>query len=202
MLRAVRRILIIAGIALAVLLVASQLALPSLAERRVEDRLTEGGGEAEASVTALPAARLLFGDGDSFRLEASALDLELDRETEVFERLDGFGEVEIGIEDFRAGPFTISSFGLDRDGDGPYRLVTIGETSGAALADYGVERLGLPGFAAVFLGASNAAVPIELEMELMSADGEIEVTAGGGTVAGVPAGPLAELITAAIVERL
>jgi hypothetical protein len=35
-----------------------------------------------------------------------------------------------------------------------------------------------------------------------SDDGRIRVTEGGGTVAGVATGPLAELITAAIVVRL
>jgi hypothetical protein len=39
-------------------------------------------------------------------------------------------------------------------------------------------------------------------MELTSEDGRIQVVSGGGTVAGVPTGPLAELITSAVVIRL
>jgi hypothetical protein len=39
-------------------------------------------------------------------------------------------------------------------------------------------------------------------MEMTSEDGRVQVTGGGGEVAGVPTGPLAELITAAIVVRI
>ena len=39
-------------------------------------------------------------------------------------------------------------------------------------------------------------------MELTSDDGRITVTSGGGSVAGFPTGPLAELITRAIVVQL
>jgi hypothetical protein len=39
-------------------------------------------------------------------------------------------------------------------------------------------------------------------MELVSGDDGIEVTSGAGTVAGIPTGPIGELITAAIVSRL
>ncbi len=39
-------------------------------------------------------------------------------------------------------------------------------------------------------------------MELTSADGRLDVVSGGGTVAGIPTGPLAQLITSAIVVRI
>ena len=39
-------------------------------------------------------------------------------------------------------------------------------------------------------------------MELTSDDGRVRVVSGGGTVAGVPTGPLAELLTSAIVVQL
>jgi hypothetical protein len=39
-------------------------------------------------------------------------------------------------------------------------------------------------------------------MGLQSDDGRIVVVSGGGTVAGIPTGPLAELITSAIVIQL
>jgi hypothetical protein len=52
------------------------------------------------------------------------------------------------------------------------------------------------------LGPAETAVPVRLDMELTSEDGRIQVVSGGGTVAGVPTGPLAELITSAVVIRL
>ena len=191
----------VAAIAVA-LLVVSQFAIPGLAESEVEDRLTEGGGDADASVSALPAVRLLFGDGDRLQVEGSGLDLELDQETEVFERLDGFGEVEISISDFRAGPIAVRSFDLARDGSSPYRLVSSGEASPAEMVELGAESLGLPGGGLAGLAFDDEPVPVELDMELESADGEFEVVSGESTIAGISTGVLGELITEAIVSRL
>ena len=39
-------------------------------------------------------------------------------------------------------------------------------------------------------------------MELTTDGGRVEVVSGGGNVGGVPTGPLAELITSAVVVRL
>ena len=73
------------------LLAASQVLLPSLAARKVENRLTEGGGGADVTLGAVPAVRLLWSDGERFEVEAHDLDLELDEDLGVFDRLDGFG---------------------------------------------------------------------------------------------------------------
>jgi hypothetical protein len=188
-------------------LVASQLLLPDLAADEVEDRLTEGGGSAEVSLAALPALRLLFGDGDSFEVSASELDLELDQQGEVFDRLDGFGEINVAITDFAAGPFELESFALERDGSGPYRLLSEGTTTAAALLSYGAESLGLAGgpLATAAIGSlldTDRVIPVELDMELVSDEGRVQVVSGGGTIAGLPTGPFAQLITSAIVVRL
>lgn len=202
-----RTALIVAGAAVAVLLVASQLLLPGLAEREVEDRLTEGGGEADVSVSAIPAARLLFDDGDRFQVTASGLDLDLDERIEVFDRLDGFGEVDVAVTDTDAGPFAVESFALTRMAPAPYRLVSSSTTTAADLAAYSAATFGFAGpLAGIALDevfeTADATIPIELDMALTSDGGRIEVVGGGGTIAGFPAGPLAELITAAIVVRL
>jgi hypothetical protein len=201
------RLVVIAIAALVlVVVVASQLALPRIAERQVTNRLTAGGGEASVSVSAFPAARLLFNDGARFEVRASGLDLDLTRQTEVFDRLDGFGEVDIAIDDFSAGPFALQSFTLIRSGSAPYSFTSRGQAAPADVVDFGVDRLGLPGggilgdLAGQALG--NVPVPFALDLELASNDGRIVVVAGGGTVAGLPAGPLAQLLTAAIVVRL
>jgi hypothetical protein len=197
----------IAAIAVVVaLLVASQLLLPGIAERDVENRLTEGGGEADVSVSAFPAARLLFDDGSRFEVRASELQLDLSERLEVFDRLDGFGEVDVLIDDFVAGPLEISSFTLTRAGDDPYHLTSVGMASPAELVDLGADQLGLPGgdvlggLTGITLG--EAPVPIELDMQLVSEGDGIEVAEGDSTVAGVPTGPLGELIAASIVSRL
>ena len=202
-----RRILLAAGIVIVVALVLSQVLLPGYASKRIEDRLTEGGGTASASVDAFPAARLVFGDGDKLTVSGSGLDLPLDSNQDVFGRLDGFDSVDVHLDDFRAGPFAVTSFELTRNGSDSYQLVTSSTTTGADLVGYGAEQLGIPGVPLLqfFAGRApegNQEIPIHLDMGLESDDGRIRVVSGGGTVAGYPAGPLAELITAAIVVRL
>ena len=200
--------IIVAGVAVFAL-VASQVLIPSLGERRVEDRLTEGGGSAEVTLGALPAARLLFSDGERFEVDARDLELDLDEEVEVFDRLDGFSIVDVSIEDTVAGPFELESFRLTRDGEGPYRVVASGATTAGGLAEAGLETVELPGesLADLFLDglfgdADEAPVPVELDLELTSDDGRVQVVSGGGTVAGFETGSLAQLITSAIVVQL
>ncbi len=189
-------------------LVASQILIPALGEQRVEDRLTAGGGSADVTLDAFPAARLLFSDGERFEVEARDLSLDLDEEVEVFDKLDGFGLVDVSIVESIAGPFELDSFSLTRDGDGPYRLVSSGSASPSALTEYGFERFQLPGEGLIdalldpFLDDADVPVPLDLDMELVSDDGRIRVVSGGGTIAGLPMGPLAELLTAAIVVQL
>lgn len=199
--------LIVAGV-FVFAFVAAQVLVPSLGERQIESRLTEGGGSAEVTLGAFPAPRLLFSDGERFEVEASGLRLDVDESVGVFDRLDGFGIVDVSIADSTAGPFELESFTLTRDGSGPYRLVSRGTASPTALADYGFERYQLPGEGLIdalldpFLDEADVPLPVDLDMELTSDEGRIQVVAGGGTVAGISMGPLAELLTSAIVVRL
>jgi hypothetical protein len=193
-------------IAVVLILVASQLLVPGIAERQTEDRLTAGGGSASVSLSAFPALRLLFDDGSRFEARGSGLDIELDQRVDVLDRLDGFSEVDVLIDDLVAGPLDVARFQLTRDGSDPYHLLSSAQASPAALVDLGADALGLPGgdlfggLAGQALG--DAPVPIELDMDLVSSDEGIEVTSGGSTVAGIPTGPIGELITSAIVARL
>ena len=93
--------MIVAGVVVFVL-VASQVLIPTLGERRVEDRLTEGGGSAE--VTREPSRRSgCCSPMASASRSTRDLDLDLDEEVEVFDRLDGFSIVDVSIEDSVAG---------------------------------------------------------------------------------------------------
>ena len=205
---AMPRWLIVAALGLAVALATSQLLLPSIAEREVEERLTEGGGSAQVTMSAVPAVRLLFTDGKRFEIEASDLTLDLDEDLDAFERLDGFEEVAISIHDSSAGPFELEAFELAREGAGAYSMTSSGHASAAALADFGADSLGIPGgpvagmAAQALLGEAGEHVPIELDMRLASAEGTVEVVEGDATVAGFPAGPIAEIIASSIASRL
>jgi hypothetical protein len=202
------RIAAIAVAAIVLLLVLTQLFLPGIGEGAIEDRLTEGGGIADVSLSATPAARLLWGGGDRIAIDATGLDLDLeDPEPEVFENLDRFDDVEIAVASSRAGPVDLDNFLLTRDGDSAYSLVATGATSVADLAEFFADDFELPGgdILGGVLGATGvggADLDVELDMQLTSDDGRIEVVEGEGEVAGIPTGPLAALITQAILQRL
>jgi hypothetical protein len=204
------RIVLFTSAAIVLLLVLTQLFLPGIGEGAIEDRLTENGGVADVSLSAVPAARLLWGDGDEVKLDATGIELELVVEPDdpVFADLDRFGDVEITLHDSIAGPFDIESFVLTRSGDGePYTLRSESTTSVSELAKFGIDRGGLPGSGIVgaIIGATGLGgveVPVELDMKVVSDDGRLHVIQGGGTVAGFPTGPLAELLTSAIAVEI
>src|SRR5690606_34903833 len=147
---------------------------------------------------------LLWGSGDSIAVDATGLELDLTDERRVFDNLDRFDDVEIVLAGTAAGPMDLDDFVLTRAGDEPYFLRASGSASVSDLARFGIDSTGLPGAGVVgsildFTGVAGADIPIELDMQLASDDGRIRVIEGGGTVGGIPTGPLAELLTAAIV---
>lgn len=205
----VRPALILAGLSAVALLVISQFAIPWLAENQVESRLTERGGEASVELSAFPALALLFNDGDRLSIEAREVVLEesgADRR-ETLRRLDGFDEVGISVSDSIAGPMAIDSFEMKRVAEeAPYELEMAGTTTGSDLAGFGAEQLG---FDAPFLdeiagsfGAGRTEIPVELDLEVISREGRLAVRDGAATIAGVPTGPVVEIVLAAIVARL
>lgn len=196
--------------ALAAALVASQLALPPYLEGRIADRLTERGGSADVSLSALPGLRLLAGDGDRIEVAGSGLRVELAGERPaLFEKLDGFGAVDVRLADVRAGPFDTRSFRLARPGGSrAYRLTVSATTSLRELSAYAGSRLAGPlggaagRLAGEALPLARRPLPLELDVEIESRDGRPRIVSGAGSVAGLPAGPLAEAIAGAIVARL
>lgn len=197
---------ILAGL-LVVVLVASQLAIPPMASRSIEDRLTEGGGTADVEASGFPALRLLLGSGSRLEIDGAGLVLPLgDEDSEgVFGRLDDFGAVDIELADVRVGPLALDSMALAGSGAADYEFTATGNTDARSLAIFGASRLDVPG--AGLLGflpgdAGEEPIALDLDMRLRSDDGRIVVTEGGGEVAGFETGPLAALITSAIVVRL
>jgi hypothetical protein len=191
--------------------IGQQLLLPPLAEDEVVDRLERYGGDVRVSLSAFPALRLLASDGESIELVGSGLRLDLDEEpVDAFERLDGFDEVRLALTDVDAGPLAIDSFALRRgEEDDTYSLELDGETSPRELARYlGRQAAGPLGgvlgdaFAGLVVPAPAAAVPLRVEAEIRSEDGLAQAETASGSVAGIPAGPLAEIVADAVVRRL
>lgn len=200
-----RRALLVLAVAVAALAAASELLLPGIVERRIQHRLTAGGGSASVSVSAQPALRLLFGggeklvvrgEGDTLRLPS----LDAAPKDDVLGRLDGFGEVQLHLRDLHAAPFDVRSVDLvRRSGSGLYRLRLDATASATGLGQYVAGTLGSLGAA---LLAPSATLPVAGTFALRSDHGRAELVSGDASVAGIPVGPLGAAVLVAIVDRL
>ncbi len=192
------------------LLVLAQLLLPAYLEERVAGRLTEEGGSAEVSLSAFPALRLLAGEGEHFEVRGRGLRFVPGRGGQVLAHLDGFDEVSLEVDDLSAGPVEASRFTLHRSrADQPYRTSMEGRiTPREAIELIGSKAGGVLGGIAGGLagdalpGAGDVEVPLTLDAELASRGGRAEVVHTDATVAGLPAGPVAELVVSAVAADL
>jgi hypothetical protein len=202
-----RRLAIRLGSLALTLLLVTQLALPPYLEGRAEDRLTDHGGEAEVDMGAIPALRLLAGDGKYLHIRASRLSVDLENDQkDVFRRLDDFGEVTVAVSDSRAGPFSIRSFWVRRKADRLYDVLIDGDGTAGDVARYAGARLGggfgqaLAGLAAGALGEFGRPIPFSARMEIETASGEPVARDVTGQVDGLPAGPLAQIVANALLS--
>jgi hypothetical protein len=203
----------VAGIlvTLALLAVAGQVALPRYIAGRAEDRLEEGGGSSDVSLSAIPALTLLGGRGRSIEVSGSGLVFDLDDQPEQpFERLDGFERVDVSLDRLEAGPLEVDRFELNRDGrDEDYRLMVEATTTPRELAsELGAQAGGALGglvgslATGILPEGGRTPVPLELSATVDSVDGRPDVVEATGSVAGLPAGPLTELVVGAVLDRL
>jgi len=206
-----RRFLVGILVAVVVVAIAAQLALPRYLSGRAEDRLEEGGGSAKVTLRAFPALTLAGGRGGSIEVAGRGLSFGLDdRRERPFELLDGFERVEVALDDLRAGPLVVDRFELDRDGrHEPYQLAVQATTTPRELAGELGSRAGgaLGGLfgtlaSGILPGGGNNPVPLELTATVDSDKGRTNVRGASGSVAGVPAGPLTEVVISAVLDRL
>lgn len=202
--------LVAGGVAAAVVLaaIATHFVLPSYLAGRVEDRLEEHGGRADVTLRAVPALRLLAGRGDRIEIEGSGLEFEFDDpDRDVFDDLDKFDEVRVDLREVTAGPFETERFELESAPEGRYRIDVDATASIRDLAEVAGGEFGplgelIGGIAGGSIPFSSAPVPVRLDGELEAADGEVTMVSGTARVAGLPAGPVARLVTSAILSRL
>jgi hypothetical protein len=196
--------------ALLILLTAIQLALPPILAKRVEHELTKHGGHARVHLSAVPAPRLLFKEGDSLKVRATGLVTQPPdpNSTGTLADLDGFDSVDIQVIGMHAGPLTISRLTLQRsNADQPYMATVQATVTGADLATYAGSQIGggiggfLGGLAGTAMPGSGTEIPIDLGATLVSDGGRVRATTVTGSVAGVPAGPLVEALAAALAGR-
>jgi hypothetical protein len=205
-----RRFAIRLGSALVALLIVSQLLLPPYLEHRVANRLTAHGGSAQVDMSAVPALRLLFGHGSGLHIRAQGLSVDLaPGQDDVFNRLDDFGDATIAIADSRAGPFTVRSFRVSRKADHAYDVAVSGDAAPGDVARYAGSQLAggfgqaLAGLAAATLGnLGGSPIPFSATMRIETAGGTPRAQNVIGEVAGLPAGPLAQIVANALLGAL
>ena len=100
-----------------VALVAGQLLLPELAERRVRSDLAATGDVREVDVSAFPALKLLFGRADEVRVRFGTARSDRNRLGEWIERADGAERLDVRAEQARLGPLEVRDAVLRKDGD-------------------------------------------------------------------------------------
>src|SRR4051794_25836259 len=208
-----RRFAIRLGIPLLAVLLAAlvilQFALPPYAEHRVEQRLTEHGGNADVSLSAFPAMRLLFKSGGDLSVDATGLSVDLTPgQKDVFNQLDDFTNVDILARASRAGPFSISRFRVHKIGDHLYNVALTGDGTAGDVARYAGSQLGggfgqaLAGLAASALGGFDRRIPFDARMQIDTSSGTPQASNVDGSVAGLPAGPLAQVVANALLSGL
>jgi hypothetical protein len=187
-----RRISIVAAFALAVLALAGQFVAPRIAAKQVEKRLTKGGGSAHAEVHALPWPRLLFTEGDSIKVRANGIQLPIATPGKpVLKELDGFNTVDIEVTDSSTGPMRITRLSLKKK-TGPYQIEVQGSVSPSDVAAF------VTGFALPF---GTTPVPVDVAATIRSEGGVPHAVVADGTVAGLPAGPIVEVLAQALAGR-
>jgi hypothetical protein len=205
-----RRVAVLLVALVALLAAGAQLFLPTYLEGRVEDRLEQHGGSADVSLRALSAERLLFDHGDSLKVEGHGLRLRLGGQGRVLERLDGFDEVNMRLHRLSAPPLAVSSFVLRRpDSQSDYTVRMTGSTTPRDVARFlGSQAAGglgglAGGLAAQALPAGGRTrIPLDVDARIRSHHGRSHVVSARGSVAGVSASPLVELVLDAVVARL
>jgi hypothetical protein len=204
-----QRIVILTLAIVAVLLVVVQLALPPLLEGHAEGRLTKQGGHADVELSAFPSPRLLFKEGDRLKVRASGIQAPLPDpgSSSTLGDLDGFGSVDVQVTDMRIGPFDVARLTLRRDGDGPYRSALRATITAADFSTFAGATLGgglgafLGGLAGGAMPRGQAPIPIDVDAVLRSDGGRVRTVSVNGSVAGLPAGPLVEVLAAALAGR-
>ena len=206
-----RNAIVTVAVVIALLALGSQIAIPAYVSSKVEDRLTEKGGTAHVEVRAFPAVRLIGGNGGRIEIEGKNLKFDLPaNNNDVFDRLDGFDEVDAQLTRVQTGPFSVQRFELTRgEGEGTYRMVMQASSTPDQLGQYAATRVGGPigDFMSRFAGNgllpfSNEPIPVSIDARVRSDDGRAQVVSAQGDVAGLSADLLAATLASAVADRL
>lgn len=112
------RVRVAAGVAFLVLLfVASELAMPRLAERRLRGELETNGDVRSVDVEAFPAVKLLFDRADRVAVRMASSRMGGDRIADLLADTRSADELDARIDVVRVGPLVLREVKLAKDGD-------------------------------------------------------------------------------------
>jgi len=100
-----------------VLLAASQLVLPGLAERRIADDLRATGPVQDVEVRAFPALKLLAGNADRVEIRLGETRAGTGRISDLVADADGVAELDARIASLRLGSLLLRDVSLTKRGD-------------------------------------------------------------------------------------
>lgn len=155
-LSAKRLLLSLAGVVLAVLVLA-QVLLPKVAASEISSRVARYGSVESVEVSAWPAVKLLWGQADTVRVKARSLALEPAQAAKLLWESRDVAREDLSAEKVRVGSLQLSDATLHKRG---------GQLSALASADQ---------------AAVKAALPEGFDVRLLrSQGGQVEVQASGG----------------------
>ena len=106
-----------AAIGLLLVLVASQIALPPLAERQVRSELAETGEVTSVDVDAFPALKLLFERADSVTVRMSSASVGAGDIGDRLASTSRTGSLDVAVDVLRIGPLRVRDVALRKSGD-------------------------------------------------------------------------------------
>lgn len=183
------RIASIVAAALLALAVVAQLALPGVAENRLEDELRASGDVQRVDVRALPALKLLAQRADRVEVRLGAMTAGPSRLGELIERTGGAEQVDARAASLQVGRFSLSDLRLAKNG---------GELTGQATLSDAALQAALPptvGFRPVESGDGQLVLEATAALFGVSARVRARLSAQDGALVVAPEGALGGLAT-------
>lgn len=106
-----------AALTLALVAITTEVALPSVAEKRVRDELATVGAVTDVEISGFPAAALLFGSVENAAIRMSSATMDADTMEKMTERMGDVEALVAEIDALQAGPFDVESVVVKKRGE-------------------------------------------------------------------------------------
>jgi len=189
-----RRLLLGVGAAVLVLLVAGQLLLPALAERRLEDRLDSVGTVESIDVDAFPAWKLLAHRADRVEVRMSESEAGQGKVADLLAETGDTDDLDARVERLRVVGLDLTDVRLRKRGPALEGSATV--------TDAAVRAALPPGFNVRAVGTGNGRLVVEGSADLLGQrfEGSVVAAAVDGRILLSPDVPFGGLLTLTIFD--